>query len=187
MSCRGTFGFTFKNELKAMYLHDSHPLTVGESIVAILERYNLEELRAYFERVVMVNEIEKPSYSAIKEHKNLIGVIAKERATKLGLDNFMTKIYVESYTSPKNEKRMEEEWYWLMRIFQDAPDSLVKYNIEYMCELGDNGSPEYEYLIDLEKGSLVFSEEGVPKRIFYIEDIKQRGAKEITQEMVEEI
>ena len=68
MGTRGTYGFRKNGIDKLTYNHwDSYPGGLGRDVVKFCKNHNILELREIFNKIIMVNESDKPTENQIRE------------------------------------------------------------------------------------------------------------------------
>lgn len=140
MGTRGTYGFRKDGVDKLTYNHfDSYPSYLGEKIVSFCYEHSIEEFNELFDKIVLVNESEKPTPEQID--------ICRQ--------NGLINLAVSS--------KSEDDWYCLLRNCQGDLDALFEMNNKaYMIDNGDFIKNslwcEYGYIINLDEEVLEYYE-----------------------------
>lgn len=134
MGTRGCYGFRKNGVDKLTYNHwDSYPDCLGHDVVEFCKSTSVEELNAIFDRIILVDEMSKPTKKQIDE---CIG------------------FYDGSVSTGS-----VEEWYCLLRETQGNLN-VYKRGLKYMinsCEfIKDSLFCEYAYIINLDTNCLEF-------------------------------
>lgn len=134
MGTRGLYGFRKNGEDKLTYNHfDSYPDCLGDTMVRFCKETSIEELNEIFDRIVLVNEDDKPTKAQILE-------------------------CAEYYNGSVSNQSIED-WYCLLREAQGNPD-VYKHGLKYMIDnhnfIKDSLFCEYAYIINLDANYLEF-------------------------------
>lgn len=134
MGTRGLYGFRKNGEDKLTYNHwDSYPDCLGDTMVRFCKETSIEELNEIFDRIVLVNEGDKPTKAQILE-------------------------CAEYYNGSVSNQSIED-WYCLLREAQGNPD-VYKHGLKYMIDnknfIKDSLFCEYAYIINLDDNYLEF-------------------------------
>lgn len=134
MGTRGLYGFRKNGEDKLTYNHwDSYPDCLGETVVRFCKETSIEELNEIFDRIVLVNEGDKPTKAQVLE-------------------------CIEYYNGSVGNQSIED-WYCLLRNAQGNPD-VYKHGLKYMIDnqnfIYDSLFCEYAYIINLDTNCLEF-------------------------------
>lgn len=132
MSSRGVYGFRRNGVDKITYSHScSYPTILGESILKFIKSTPVEEMDSIFEKIIMINEENKPTKEQIEECKE----------------------YFDSSIRDNNI----EDWYCLLRKSQGT---LMPYkeDLKYMIDSEDfiksSLQCEWGWIINLDTNQL---------------------------------
>lgn len=147
MSTRGAYGFIKHKEAKVSYNHfDSYLEGLGNKMVDFIRNTSKEELNDIFDKIILVNQTDKPNKEQNEEISNFL--------SNLGLEN---DYKIENFGSG------ERDWYYLLSNCQGSPE-LFKQGLRYMTDdktfLEDHLFCEFAYLIDLDNDKLVIQSDG---------------------------
>ncbi|HBD94633.1 MAG: hypothetical protein A2355_02580 [Spirochaetes bacterium RIFOXYB1_FULL_32_8] len=134
MSTRGAWGFFRNGEsaTKITYNHmDSYPEFLGQNVVDFIRNSSIDELNTIFDKIILVDNSEKPTEEQIDECKSFANT-----------DVSTGSLY---------------DWYCLLRNTQGQPE-LYKENLRYMLDSGkflkDSLFCEWAYIINLNTNEL---------------------------------
>lgn len=134
MGTRGCYGFRKNGIDKLTYNHfDSYPDYLGKIMVKFCKETSLDEMNAIYDRLILVNEDNKPTLKQIEECK---------------------KYYDGSVSC-----NTPEDWYCLLRNAQGEPN-VYKNGLRYMIDncnfIKDSLWCEFAYIINLDTKKLEF-------------------------------
>lgn len=134
MSTRGCYGFRKNGKDKLTYNHyDSYPDGLGRTMVDFCKNTTIDELNEIFDRIILVNEDEKPTAKQIKECKKF-------------------------YNGDVGEQSVDD-WYCLLYEAQGDLNA-YKNGLKYMTDnhnfIKDSLWCEYAYIINLDTMELEF-------------------------------
>lgn len=145
MGTRGCYGFRKNGIDKLTYNHyDSYPDYLGKIMVTFCKETSLDEMNEIYDRLILVNENDKPTQEQIEECKR----------------------YYNGDVSCKTS----EDWYCLLRNVQgylDAYKNGLKYMIDSCGFIKDSLWCEYAYIINLDTYELEFWVGGQDKPDIY--------------------
>lgn len=145
MGTRGCYGFRKNGIDKLTYNHyDSYPDYLGKIMVTFCKETSLDEMNKIYDRLILVNENDKPTQEQIEECKR----------------------YYNGDVSCKTH----EDWYCLLRNVQgdlDAYKNGLKYMIDSCGFIKDSLWCEYAYIINLDTYELEFWVGGQDKPDIY--------------------
>ena len=145
MGTRGCYGFRKNGIDKLTYNHyDSYPDYLGKIMVTFCKETSLDEMNEIYDRLILVNENDKPTQEQIEECKR----------------------YYNGDVSCKTP----EDWYCLLRNAQgdlDAYKNGLKYMIDSCGFIKDSLWCEYAYIINLDTYKLEFWVGGQDKPDIY--------------------
>lgn len=145
MATRGCYGFRKNGVDKLTYNHyDSYPDYLGKIMVTFCNETSLDEMNEIYDRLILVNENDKPTQEQIEECKR----------------------YYNGDVSCKTP----EDWYCLLRNAQgdlDAYKNGLKYMIDSCGFIKDSLWCEYAYIINLDTYELEFWVGGQDKPDIY--------------------
>ena len=145
MGTRGCYGFRKNGIDKLTYNHyDSYPDYLGKIMVMFCKETSLDEMNEIYDRLILVNENDKPTHEQIEECKR----------------------YYNGDVSCKTP----EDWYCLLRNVQgdlDAYKNGLKYMIDSCGFIKDSLWCEYAYIINLDTEELEFWVGGQDKPDIY--------------------
>ena len=145
MGTRGCYGFRKNGIDKLTYNHyDSYPDYLGKIVVTFCKETSLDEMNEIYDRLILVNENDKPTREQIEECKR----------------------YYNGDVSCKTP----EDWYCLLRNAQgdlDAYKNGLKYMIDSCGFIKDSLWCEYAYIINLDTYELEFWVGGQDKPDIY--------------------
>lgn len=145
MGTRGCYGFRKNGIDKLTYNHyDSYPDYLGKIMVTFCKETSLDEMNEIYDRLILVNENDKPTQEQIEECKR----------------------YYNGDVSCKTP----EDWYCLLRNAQgdlDAYKNGMKYMIDSCGFIKDSLWCEYAYIINLDTDELEFWVGGQDKPDIY--------------------
>lgn len=145
MGTRGCYGFRKNGIDKLTYNHyDSYPDYLGKIVVTFCKETSLDEMNEIYDRLILVNENDKPTQEQIEECKR----------------------YYNGDVSCKTP----EDWYCLLRNAQgdlDAYKNGLKYMIDSCGFIKDSLWCEYAYIINLDTDELEFWVGGQDKPDIY--------------------
>jgi len=132
MGTRGVYGFYKDNTDKLTYNHlDSYPSWLGNQIVNFVKSTSIEEMNQIFDKIILVNENDKPTTEQIKDC---------EKFTNLGVSSQSTN-----------------DWYCLLRESQ-GDLNVYKSDLKYMIDgkefIKDSLWCEWGYVINLSSNIL---------------------------------
>jgi hypothetical protein len=142
MGTRGISGFFYKKETKISYNHfDSYPSGLGIQILEFIKDVNelngWDRLKQRVQKLVMVNDDDKPTPAQIKEYD------------KLG--------YSDTGVGGKIEHKLDMTWYQLLRQTQGSTwlnellEGKVKHQIDSAGFIKDSLFCEWGYILNLDK------------------------------------
>ena len=145
MGTRGCYGFRKNGIDKLTYNHyDSDPDYRGKIMVTFCKETSLDEMNEIYDRLILVNENDKPTQEQIEECKR----------------------YYNGDVSCKTP----EDWYCLLRNAQGEPNE-YKNGLRYMIDnhdfIKDSLWCEYAYIINLDTEELEFWVGGQDKPDIY--------------------
>ena len=134
MSTRGLYGFRKNGIDKLTYNHsDSYPDWLGDAMITFCKNTSIEEMNAIFNRIVLVDEHDKPTKKQIEE-------------------------CIKYYNGNVGTQKVED-WYCLLRntqgnlnVYKDG----LKYMIDSQDFIYDSLFCEYAYIINLDEECLEF-------------------------------
>lgn len=134
MGTRGCYGFRKNGVDKLTYNHwDSYPDCLGRTMVEFCKETSITELNEIFDRIVLVNEGDKPTQSQINE--------------------------CMKYYNGNVSTQTEDDWYCLLRETQGQPN-VYKGELKYMIDncgfIKDSLFCEYAYIVNLDTNCLEF-------------------------------
>lgn len=134
MGTRGLYGFRKNGVDKTTYNHfDSYPDWLGHEVVKFCKETSIEEMNEIFDRIVLVNEMDKPTKKQISE---------------------CIEYYNENVST-----RSVDDWYCLLREAQGDLNA-YKRGLKYMTDgsdfIKDSLFCEYAYIINLDTNCLEF-------------------------------
>lgn len=145
MGTRGCYGFRKNGIDKLTYNHyDSYPDYLGKIMVTFCKETSLDEMNEIYDRLILVNENDKPTQEQIEECKR----------------------YYNGDVSCKTP----EDWYCLLRNAQgdlDAYKNGMKYMIDSCGFIKNSLWCEYAYIINLDTDELEFWVGGQDKPDIY--------------------
>ena len=134
MGTRGCYGFRKNGIDKLTYNHfDSYPDCLGHIMVDFCKSTPLSQMNEIFDRLILVDENDKPTPEQIEECKQ--------------------------YYNGNVASQSPEDWYCLLREAQGEPNA-YKNGLRYMIDshefIKDSLFCEYAYIINLDTNSLEF-------------------------------
>ena len=134
MSTRGCYGFRKNGIDKLTYNHfDSYPDCLGKIMVEFCKETSLDEMNEIYDRLILVNENDKPTQEQIEECKR--------------------------YYNGDVSNKTPEDWYCLLREAQGEPNE-YKNGLRYMIDnhdfIKDSLFCEFAYIINLDTKKLEF-------------------------------
>lgn len=134
MGTRGCYGFRKNGMDKITYNHyDSYPDGLGRTMVEFCKNTSIAEMDDIFDRIILVDECDKPTAEQIEECKQY----------------YNGNVCTQSI----------DDWYCLLREAQGEP-SAYKNGLRYMIDshefIKDSLFCEYAYIIDLNTNKLEF-------------------------------
>ena len=145
MGTRGCYGFRKNGIDKLTYNHyDSYPDYLGKIMVTFCKETSLDEMNEIYDRLILVNENDKPTQEQIEECKR--------------------------YYNGDVSCNTPEDWYCLLRNAQgdlDAYKNGLKYMIDSCGFIKDSLWCEYAYIINLDTDELEFWVGGQDKPDIY--------------------
>lgn len=134
MGTRGAYGFYKGGVTKATYNHfDSYPSGLGATMIDFVRENSDEVLNSIFDKLIMVNEGDKPTEEQIKQ--------------------------CEKWTNLAVSEQSKDNWYCLLRNAQGVPEEFNK-GLEFMIDgqdfIQNSLFCEYAYIINLEARELEF-------------------------------
>ena len=136
MGTRGLYGFRKDGMDKTTYNHcDSYPDCLGAAMLGFCAGTSNEEMRSIFDRIILVNEADKPTPEQIEACKD----------------------YVDLTVSTQSE----HDWYCLLRNLQGEPEKWKQikgpiFMIDNHDFIKDSLFCEYAYIIDLDEEVLEY-------------------------------
>lgn len=137
MATRGLYGLRKNGIDKTSYNHfDSYPDELGRNILSFIKGHSVEEMNAFYNRIIMVSEQAIPT---TQEIENCI--------INQSIDlNVSTRSY--------------NDWYCLLRYLQGELGALYECKISYMIDehefIKDSLFCKYAYIINLDTNKLEF-------------------------------
>ncbi len=133
MGTRGNYGFIYGDNRKVTYNHfDSYPEGLGLVVKKAIEKYSVEQMKEAFDRIVMVDEDDKPSKEQQKELRAM-GVTPTNVSTG-------------------------DDWYAWLRECQFGFEAWLDRKFPYMTQAYGGKWIEYTYVLDLDNEQLLFSD-----------------------------
>lgn len=168
MGTRGLIGFRRGGVDKLTYNHfDSYPEYLGEKVLQFIVQYR-EELDSIFDKIVLVNETDKPTQEQIEACKNY---------TNLGVSTGSC-----------------EDWYCLLRNAQGDLSCYangLKYMIDNHDFINDTLFCEYAYIINLDTKCLEYYGgeyiPNLPTQTYDLADIHEEQINDIVENMREAV
>lgn len=142
MSTRGAYGFIKNKEIKASYNHfDSYLEGLGVNMVDFIRTTNKEELNKIFDKIILVEQTDKPNKKQNKE-----------------ITQFLIDYGLENEHDINHFGSGDRDWYYILSNCQGHPE-FFKYGLRYMTNdkdfLDDHLFCEYAYLIDLDNDKFI--------------------------------
>ena len=134
MGTRGLYGFRKNGKDKTTYNHwDSYPSWLGNNVLRFINGHTIEELENIYEKLIVVNETDKPTAEEIEKCKK--------------------------YADLTVSSRDYNDWYCLLRGSQGDLEPWgedLEYIIDNQSFIKDSLFCEYAYIINLDTYELEF-------------------------------